>query len=77
MKKKLNKKPTLDNLRDSGAIEQDADIVLMLYREKYYDKDTPMGNIAEVIIAKNRNGATGSVELEFLENYTTFRNCIL
>ncbi len=75
--KKLNKKPTLDNLRDSGAIEQDADIVLMLYREKYYDKDTPMGNIAEVIIAKNRNGATGSVELEFLENYTTFRNCIL
>ncbi len=49
----------------------------MLYREKYYDKDTPMGNIAEVIIAKNRNGATGSVELEFLENYTTFRNCIL
>lgn len=75
--KKLNKKPTLDNLRDSGAIEQDADIVLMLYREKYYDKDTSIGNIAEVIIAKNRNGATGSVELEFLENYTTFRNCIL
>ena len=74
--KKVNKKPTLDNLRDSGAIEQDADIVLMLYREKYYDKDTPIGNTAEVIIAKNRNGATGSVELEFLEDYTTFRNCM-
>lgn len=74
--KKINKKPTLDNLRDSGAIEQDADVVLMLYREKYYDKETPIGNIAEVIIAKNRNGATGSVQLEFYENYTTFRNCI-
>lgn len=74
--KKIDKKPTLDNLRDSGAIEQDADIVLMLYREKYYNKETEKGNIAEVIVAKNRNGATGSVKLEFLEKYTTFRNCI-
>jgi len=74
--KKADKKPTLDNLRDSGAIEQDADIVLMLYREKYYNKETPEGNVAEVIVAKNRNGATGSIKLNFLEKYTTFRNCI-
>ena len=74
--KKADKKPTLDNLRDSGAIEQDADIVLMLYREKYYNKETPEGNGAEVIVAKNRNGATGSIKLNFLEKYTTFRNYI-
>lgn len=74
--KKADKKPTLDNLRDSGAIEQDADIVLMLYREKYYNKETPEGNVAEVIVAKNRNGATGSIKLNFLEKYTTFRNYI-
>ena len=59
---------------DSGAIEQDADIVLMLYREKYYHAETQKGNLAEVIIAKNRNGATGSISLQFYEEYTTFRN---
>lgn len=72
--KRGNKKPTLSDLRDSGAIEQDADIVLMLYREKYYHAETQKGNLAEVIIAKNRNGATGSISLQFYEEYTTFRN---
>jgi replicative DNA helicase len=61
------------DLRESGAIEQDADIVLLLHRPDYYDPNDQPG-IAEVIIAKNRNGATGSVKLTFLKNYTRFEN---
>ncbi len=72
--KRADKRPALSDLRDSGAIEQDADIVLLLYREKYYFPHTEKENRAEVIVAKNRNGATGVVELVFLENCTTFRN---
>ena len=57
-----------------GAIEQDADIVMFLYREGYYDKDTPNPNLAECIIAKNRHGETRTVELQWLPEFTTFGN---
>ena len=62
----------LSDLRESGAIEQDADIVMFLYREGYYDPDTEDRNLAECIIAKNRHGETGTVELQWLPEFTTF-----
>ena len=67
-------KPMLSDLRESGAIEQDADIVMFLHREDYYDEQTEKKNIAEVIIAKNRSGSTGTVELAWLGQYTKFAN---
>jgi len=66
--------PVLSDLRESGAIEQDADIVMFLYRDDYYNPETEKKNIAEVIIAKNRQGSTGTVELAWLPNYTKFAN---
>ena len=69
-----NKRPMLSDLRESGAIEQDADIVMFLYREGYYDKETPNPNLAECIIAKNRHGETRTVELQWLPEFTTFGN---
>ena len=69
---RTDKRPMLSDLRDSGAIEQDADIVMFLYREEYYkDKENPQ-NTAEVIIAKNRHGSTGKVEMGWLGQYTKF-----
>jgi replicative DNA helicase len=67
-------RPMLSDLRESGAIEQDADIVMFLHREDYYNAETEKKNIAEVIISKNRNGATGTVELAWLGQYTKFAN---
>ena len=67
-------RPRLSDLRESGAIEQDADVVMFLYRDDYYNKDTDKKNIAEVIIAKQRNGPIGTVELVWLPNYTKFAN---
>jgi replicative DNA helicase len=67
-----NKRPLLSDLRESGAIEQDADIVLALYREDYYDKETDRANIAECIILKNRRGETGMVELQWTPELTTY-----
>ena len=67
-------RPMLSDLRESGAIEQDADIVMFLYRDDYYNEDTEKKNIAEVIIAKHRAGSTGTVELLWLGNYTKFAN---
>lgn len=67
-------KPMLSDLRESGSIEQDADIVMFLHREDYYDKETEKKNIAEVIISKNRNGETGTVELAWIGKYTKFAN---
>ena len=68
------RKPMLSDLRESGAIEQDADIVMFIHRESYYDDDTENPNVAECIIAKNRHGETGSVMLEWRPEYTVFRN---
>jgi len=67
-------RPMLSDLRESGAIEQDADVVMFLYRDDYYNKDSDKKNISEVIIAKQRNGPIGTVELVWLPNYTKFVN---
>ena len=67
-------RPMLSDLRESGAIEQDADIVMFLYRDDYYNPDTEKKNIAEVILAKHRAGSTGTVELLWMGNYTKFTN---
>jgi len=67
-------RPMLSDLRESGAIEQDADIVMFLYRDDYYNPDTEKKNIAEVIIAKHRHGSTGTVELRWFGEYTKFAN---
>lgn len=67
-------RPMLSDLRESGAIEQDADIVMFLYRDDYYNEDSEKKNIAEVIMAKHRGGSTGTVELLWLGNYTKFAN---
>ena len=67
-------RPMLSDLRESGAIEQDADIVMFLYREDYYNEATERKNISEVIIAKHRNGSTGTIELAWLSKYTKFGN---
>ena len=67
-------RPMLSDLRESGAIEQDADIVMFLYRDDYYNPDTEKKNIAEIILAKHRAGSTGTIELLWLGNYTKFVN---
>ncbi|SEU04676.1 replicative DNA helicase [Lacrimispora sphenoides] len=67
-------RPMLSDLRESGAIEQDADVVMFLYRDDYYNKDTDMPNIAEVIIAKQRNGPIGTINLVWRPEYTKFAN---
>lgn len=67
-------RPMLSDLRESGAIEQDADVVMFLYRDEYYNPDTEKKNQGEVIIAKQRNGPTGTIELAWLGQYTKFAN---
>ena len=69
---RTNKRPMLSDLRESGAIEQDADIVMFLYRDDYYNEDSEDHNLAECIIAKNRHGETRTVELQWLPEFTTF-----
>lgn len=71
------KKPMLSDLRESGSLEQDADIVMFLYREDYYDKDTENKNITEIIIAKHRNGPVDSIQLFFQKEYTKFRDLLV
>lgn len=67
-----DKRPLLSDLRDSGAIEQDADMVMFLYRDEYYNPDSEDKGIAEVIVGKHRNGPTGKIQLAWLEQYTKF-----
>ena len=67
-------RPMLSDLRESGAIEQDADIVMFLYRDDYYNPDSEKKNIAEIILAKHRAGSTGTIELLWMGNYTKFAN---
>ena len=67
-------RPRLSDLRESGAIEQDADIVLFLYRDEIYNPDTEQKNIAECIIAKHRNGSTGNIKMVWAGQYTKFMN---
>ena len=71
---RTDKRPMLSDLRESGAIEQDADSVMFIYRDDYYNKDSEEKNIAELIVAKNRHGETGTVKLQWLPQFTTFSN---
>ena len=69
-----NKRPIMADLRDSGAIEQDADVILFIYRDEVYNEDSEQGNKAEIIIGKQRNGPIGTIHLTFLKEYTRFEN---
>ena len=69
---RTDKRPMLSDLRESGALEQDADSVMFIYRDDYYNKDSEEKNIAELIVAKNRHGETGTVKLQWLPQFTTF-----
>ena len=69
---RADKRPMLSDMRESGAIEQDAAIVMFIYRDDYYDAESDDKNVAEIILAKNRHGATGTVELQWIGQYTTF-----
>jgi replicative DNA helicase len=71
---RTNKRPMMSDLRESGSIEQDADLIIMLYRDEYYNPDTPDRGIAEIIITKHRNGPVGTVKLLFEPQFTRFRN---
>jgi replicative DNA helicase len=71
-----DQRPKLSDLRDSGAIEQDADVIIFIYREEQVDKETDKKGMADVMIAKQRNGPTGDIRLAFREKYTRFENYI-
>lgn len=71
---RVNKRPMLSDLRESGSIEQDADVVLFVYRDGYYNEDTENPNIAEIIVAKNRDGPTGTASLWYKQECTKFQD---
>jgi replicative DNA helicase len=73
---RADKHPQLSDLRESGSIEQDADLVIFIYREGKYDKESERNNIAEIIVSKHRHGPTGSVDLFFDEQYTQFTEVV-
>jgi replicative DNA helicase len=74
VEQRQDKKPVMSDLRESGAIEQDADIIMMIYRDEVYNPDTPRKGIADIIITKQRNGPIGEIELTFLGKFTKFEN---
>jgi replicative DNA helicase len=77
VEQRTNKRPQLSDLRESGAIEQDADIVMFIYRDEYYNPESDQKNTAEVIVAKHRNGPVGTVKLFFNKDITRFQNLSL
>jgi len=76
LEQRTNKRPIMSDLRESGAIEQDADIVIFIYRDEVYNEDSPEKGMAEIIIGKQRNGPIGTLKLTFLGQYTKFENYI-
>jgi replicative DNA helicase len=76
VEQRQDKKPVMSDLRESGALEQDADLILLIYREEVYDPNTPKKGIADIILAKQRNGPIGEVKLTFLGKYTKFESFV-